>query len=81
MKDVNRQVNRDHSQSTLTKLDQPPQGSQEESKFGDSSEPLFSMYTKAAQEEDNKMVESWQRDAEGILIFVSPCSSIHIFCV
>ena len=30
------------------------------------------MYSKAAEEEDNKMAESWQKDADGILIFVSP---------
>ena len=31
------------------------------------------MYSKAADEEDNKMVERWQKDADGILIFVRPC--------
>jgi hypothetical protein len=30
------------------------------------------MYSKAAEEEDRKMVERWQKDADGILIFVSP---------
>ena len=35
------------------------------------------MYSKAAEEEDNKMVERWQKDADGILIFVSPCVRIH----
>ena len=28
------------------------------------------MYTSLAVEEDNKMIERWQKDAEGILIFV-----------
>ncbi len=42
-----------------------------ESNFGDSSGPLFSTYSKAAEDEDNKMVERWQKDADGILIFVS----------
>ena len=42
------------------------------SNFGDSSWPLFTIYSKAAEEEDNKMVEQWQKNAEGILIFVSP---------
>jgi len=37
----------------------------------DSSGPLFSMYSKMAEEEDNKMVERWERDANGILVFVS----------
>ncbi|KAI0287599.1 hypothetical protein BC826DRAFT_743776 [Russula brevipes] len=41
----------------------------EESKFRDSSGPLFSMYSKIAQEEDNKTAERWQKDADGILIF------------
>jgi hypothetical protein len=58
-------INHNHSQSIR---DQPLQV---ESNFGDSSEPIFSMYTKAAEEEDNKMVERWQKDADGILIFVS----------
>jgi hypothetical protein len=44
-----------------------------ESNFGDSSEPFFPIYSKAAEDEDNKMVERWQKDADGILIFVSPC--------
>ena len=40
------------------------------------------MYTKAAEDEDNKMVESWQKDAKGILIFVSHCVDIHtILCI
>jgi hypothetical protein len=37
---------------------------------GDSSGPLFTLYSKLAVEEDNKMVERWQKDAEGIIIFV-----------
>jgi len=45
---------------------------QGESNFGDSSGALFSMYSKAAEEEDNKMADQWQKDADGILIFVSP---------
>ena len=70
--DVNLDLNNDHPQVTP---DRPPQV---ESNFGDSSEPLFSMYTKAAEDEDNKMVERWQRDADGILIFVSPRLGIRI---
>jgi hypothetical protein len=54
------------------------QGAEGESNFGDSSGPLFSIYSKAAEDEDNKMVESWQKDAEGILIFVSPRVGIRI---
>jgi hypothetical protein len=29
------------------------------------------MYLKLAEEEDNKMAERWQKDADGVLIFVS----------
>jgi hypothetical protein len=40
------------------------------------------MYNKAAEDEDNKMVESWQNNANGILIFVSHCVEIHtILCI
>jgi hypothetical protein len=45
--------------------------SQAGSNSGDGSAPLFSIYTKIAEKEDNKMAERWQRDALGILIFVS----------
>lgn len=62
----------DEPQSTL---DQPAKA---ESMFSDSSGLLFSMYSKAAEDEDNKMVEGWQKDADGILIFVSQCVGIHI---
>ena len=41
------------------------------SNFGNGSGPLFSMYSNIAGKEDDKMVERWQRDAQGILIFVS----------
>ncbi|KAF8475257.1 hypothetical protein DFH94DRAFT_603116, partial [Russula ochroleuca] len=45
---------------------QPSQGG---SNFGDSSRPLFSIYSKTAEEEDNKNAERWKNDADGILIF------------
>ena len=61
-----------HPQSTPN---QALQG--EEVNFGDSSGPLFSIYSKATEDEDNKMVERWQKDADGILIFVSPCVANH----
>jgi hypothetical protein len=48
----------------------PNQASQGESGFVDSSGPIFSMYMGMAEEEDKKMAESWQADADGILIFV-----------
>jgi hypothetical protein len=36
------------------------------------------MYSKASEEEDSKMAESWQKDADGILIFVSLRVDIQI---
>ena len=36
------------------------------------------MYTKTSEEEDNKMVETWQKDADGIVIFVRSCIGIYI---
>jgi len=47
----------------------PPKG---ESNFGDSSGPIFSMYSKMTKEEDDQVAERWQKDADGVLIFVSP---------
>ncbi|KAI0247168.1 hypothetical protein BJV78DRAFT_1364357 [Lactifluus subvellereus] len=35
----------------------------------DSSRPIFSMYQRMAEEEDNKMVERCQKDADSIIIF------------
>ena len=32
-----------------------------------------------SQEEDSKMADRWQRDADGILIFVSPHVYLHAF--
>ncbi|KAH9989141.1 hypothetical protein BJV77DRAFT_698158 [Russula vinacea] len=56
----------DDQLSPQSKPDQPSQG---ESSFGDSSGPFFSIYSKVADDEDKKMVERWQKDADGILIF------------
>jgi hypothetical protein len=64
----------DHRNLPQSTPNQPLQG---ESNFGDSSGPLFSIYSKAAEDEDNKMVERWQKDADGILIFVSPLIKIN----
>ena len=39
------------------------------------------MYSKIGEEEDNKMVERWQKDAEENFLFVSPVSlfmQIHL---
>jgi hypothetical protein len=46
--------------------------SSQDSKFGDSSGPLFSMYLKVSEEEDIKMAERWQKVAQEIMIFVGP---------
>ena len=35
------------------------------------------MYSKISKEEDDEMAENWQKDADGILIFVSPLADIH----
>jgi hypothetical protein len=56
----------------------PDPPSQGESIFGDSSRELFTMYSKAVEEEDNKKAETVQKDAEGLLIFVSPRVGIQI---
>jgi len=45
--------------------------------FGESSWPLFSMYSKMAMEEDDKTTERWQKDADGILIFVRPHNNVY----
>jgi hypothetical protein len=58
----------------MTTVEQPLQ---DKSNFGDSSWPLFSIYSDAAKHEDKEMVERWQKDAEGIVIFVSPRIGIH----
>jgi hypothetical protein len=61
--------------------DQQSQLSHGESNVGDSSGPLFSMYSKAAEDEDNEMAERWQKDADGILIFVSPPCLHRSLCI
>jgi len=55
----------------------PTSPSQGESILCDSSGPLFTMYSKIAEEEDNKMAERWQKDAEGIIIFVCHEIAFH----
>jgi hypothetical protein len=52
----------------------------EQTEFADGSEPLFFMYQKMTEEEDNKVAEVWQKVADGIIIFVSPLAfftSLH----
>jgi hypothetical protein len=36
------------------------------------------MYRKMAEEEDNKVAERWQKDADGILIFVRPLAYLPV---
>ena len=43
------------------------------------STPLFNKYLKIAEDEDNKMAESWKADADEILIFVSTKSLLASF--
>ena len=35
------------------------------------------MYVKMAEQEDDKMADRWQKDADGILIFVSSHTNFH----
>jgi hypothetical protein len=44
----------------------------------DSSGPLFSIYSKIVEEDDNKRAERQQKDAEGIVLFVSAHPRLHI---
>jgi hypothetical protein len=44
----------------------------------DSSGPLFSMYSNMAEGEDVKMAKRWQKDADGVLIFVGTSIIFHI---
>ena len=41
-------------------------------KAGDSSDPLFTMYSKYAEDDDKNMTKRWTKDADGIIIFVRP---------
>jgi hypothetical protein len=70
---------RDRSQSTL---DRPWQLLEGEFDYCDNSWPLYSMYSKITEEEDDKMIERCHKDADGILIFVrlhfSPRMTPHI---
>src|SRR6267154_4189278 len=49
---------------------EPRKSSQKDSNTSDGSEALFSMYLDRVIEEDRRMVESWNGDAEGMLTFV-----------
>jgi hypothetical protein len=38
--------------------------------YGDNSGPLFAIYSKSVEKSDNAMCERWQKDADGMIIFV-----------
>jgi hypothetical protein len=59
-------------QPTSDELNELPKSSTTDTKHGDSSWPLYAMYSKIVKEEDNKIAELHQKSADGILIFVSP---------
>jgi hypothetical protein len=40
--------------------------------LGDTSGPFFSIYSNMVEEDDNKRAERHQKDADGIIIFLSP---------
>jgi hypothetical protein len=50
---------------------QQRQSSHEKINYGDSSWPLYTMYSKTAEEEDNSIADFRQKSTDGILIFVS----------
>ncbi|KAI0000907.1 hypothetical protein BJV77DRAFT_249519 [Russula vinacea] len=54
---------------TVDQPEPPLQEEIQETHFGDSSGPVFRMYSKIAEKDDNTMAERWQKDADGILIF------------
>jgi hypothetical protein len=62
-----------HSDQTqLSSSDQPVPASQGGIIYGDSSRPLYTMYSKIVQDEDNKSVERNRQSTDGVLIVVSP---------
>ena len=48
-----------------------------QNEFYDTSGPLFSLYSKMSEESNDNWAESYQKDAEGIVLFVSPRSCLH----
>ncbi|KAI0247017.1 hypothetical protein BJV78DRAFT_1285896 [Lactifluus subvellereus] len=49
--------------------------SQGQSVFSDGSGPLFNMYVEAAEQEDNKMIDLWQKDRDCIVVFTGLLSA------
>ena len=44
----------------------------EEPIYGDSSGPLFEIYSESAEERDTRVLETWQQSADGIVFIVRP---------
>jgi len=63
--------------------DGPPSGKKRtllgESEFRDGSVALWALHSEVIVEEDNRMAEGWHKDADGILIFVSPHVDIRAY--
>ena len=66
-----------HHQSLDSKPTQSPPSSP---LAGDSSWPLFSIYSEIAEKEDDKLTERYQKVADGVLIFVSPRVNVRLGC-
>lgn len=61
-----------HPNQPRLSSDQPVLLSQKGINYGGSSRPLYTMYSKIVQEEDNKIVERNRQSTDGVLIVVSP---------
>ncbi len=70
----------DHSDDRQSPQNQQSQPTQAEFDRGDSSWPLYSLYSKIAEEEDKLKTERYQKDADAILIFVSPHVNFSFAC-
>jgi hypothetical protein len=70
MLDITQHVNLTHIGIVLD-------GSQNE--LSDTSGPLFSLYSKVVGEVDKIRAKSNEKNAEGIVVFVSPRSCLHTF--
>ena len=68
---------RDDRQSPQNQQSQPTQA---EFDRDDSSWPLYSLYSKIAEEEDKMKTERYQKDADATLIFVSPHVNFSFAC-
>ncbi len=53
-------------------LSSPTSSSQKKTIHRDSSRILYAVYSKSAEKRDNRVFKTWQKDADGIIFFVSP---------